>query len=176
MSEIARQDDVLLPLPVVSPEKIMEAHSRLREWIAGALEAKRDFDILPGTDKKVILKPGIDRIMVGFGLRATFEVIESEVDHDRPVSYDAGRWQTIDDPGRERKEQLKAEFPGRFRSSKDKNGAWRFQERVDEVGTSYGLYRYLVSCRLLTKDGEVVGEAQGLCSSMETKYVRDPRS
>lgn len=43
-------------------------------------------------------------------------------------------------------------------------------------GTSFGLYRYAVRCKLLLKGtGELVGEGVGSASSLESKYVERPR-
>lgn len=42
-------------------------------------------------------------------------------------------------------------------------------------GTSRGLYRYVVRCALL-RDGYEAGSGLGACSTMESKYVRDPRA
>lgn len=45
-----------------------------------------------------------------------------------------------------------------------------------ERGVSRGLYRYVVECMLTARaTGEVVGSALGVCSTMESKYVRYPR-
>jgi hypothetical protein len=161
--------------PCVTPSEMMAAHKALREWVAGSLRAKTDFDLLPGTSKQILLKPGIDKIAQAFRLIASFEIANQEVDHDRQNRYDAGKWVTLPDPGRDAKDRLMAEFPGKFRRFK-KGQDWFWQERQEEVGVSYGLYRYVVICRLTSAtSGEVVAEGMGICSTMEAKYVRSPR-
>ena len=44
-----------------------------------------------------------------------------------------------------------------------------------DSGVSRGLYRYVIRC-VLTRDGVEVGSGLGSCSTMESKYIRDPRS
>lgn len=44
----------------------------------------------------------------------------------------------------------------------------------DGKGTSFGLYRYVVKCRLM-RDGESKGEGMGSCSTLESKYISRPR-
>jgi hypothetical protein len=160
--------------PIINPVEMVEAHERLREWVAAALKPKRDFDILPGTEKYVILKPGVDKLLAGFQLKASFQILSEEVDHDRLNTYDAGKWVTLEDPGRNEKDRLKASFPGRYRSKKTDRG-WQWQEKIEEEGKSIGLYRYQVLCKLTDRIGEVVSEAIGICSSLEAKYIRSPR-
>lgn len=42
-------------------------------------------------------------------------------------------------------------------------------------GESFGFYRYVIECRLELRDGTVIGEALGSCSTLESKYVDRPR-
>lgn len=54
---------------------------------------------------------------------------------------------------------------------KKRGGRW-----IEESGTSAGLYRFVVRCRLVNRaTGEAVGEGLGSCSSMESRYVDRPR-
>lgn len=161
--------------PIINPSEMIEAHERLREWVSATLKPGRDYDTLPGTDKSVILKPGVDRLLAGFQLKASYQILSEEVEHDRLNVYDAGKWVKITDPGRAEKERLNAAHPGKYRNRKDRNGNWEFQERIEEEGKSLGLYRYQVKCSLTDRIGEVVSEAIGICSSLEAKYIRAPR-
>jgi len=54
------------------------------------------------------------------------------------------------------------------------NGGWEWQECELEKGSSLGLYRYVVTCKLYRGD-MCVGEGVGSCSSLESKYIRNPR-
>lgn len=43
-------------------------------------------------------------------------------------------------------------------------------------GIAHGLYRYVYKCRIVRNaDGSVIGEGQGVCSTLEAKYVSRPR-
>lgn len=133
-AQVARPAGLLRP--VVRPAELIEAHKEAAAVLREALEDGRDYGAIPGAGaKKVLLKPGAERLCVAFGLRPTFEVISSEADHDREVT---------------------------------------FTDRFRKQATSRGLYRYVVRC-CLERDGVVVGEGVGSCSTMEQKYVSRPR-
>lgn len=122
--------------PVVRPAELIDAHKEAAAVLREALEDGRDYGAIPGAGaKKVLLKPGAERLCVAFGLRPTFDVVTNEADHDREVA---------------------------------------FVDRFRKAATSRGLYRYVVRCRL-ERDGVVVGEGVGSCSTMESKYVSRPR-
>lgn len=122
--------------PVVSPAALIEAHKEAADVLRSALEDGRDYGAIPGAGpKKVLLKPGAERLCVAFGLQPVYSLLSSETDHDREVT---------------------------------------FNDRKRGSSTSTGLYRYVVKCQL-TRDGVVVGEGIGSCSTMEQKYVSRPR-
>jgi hypothetical protein len=121
---------------VARPVDIIEAHKEAASLIREALEDGRDYGAIPGAGpKKVLLKPGAERLCTAFGLRPTYDVVSYEADHDRVVE---------------------------------------FHDRRRGASTSAGLYRYVVKCKL-ERDGVVVGEGVGSCSTMEQKYVSRPR-
>lgn len=136
-----------LVAPVAS---IMEAHRELRGYIRDGLSEGSDYGSIPGTDKnkKTLLKPGAEKINAAFGVVPQFRWTE-EIDHDRPVEWQKMRWEW----GEKQGEKI-----------------WH----VAESGVSLGLYRYVVICEL-HKDGVMVGQGVGSCSSMEKKYVDRPR-
>lgn len=45
-----------------------------------------------------------------------------------------------------------------------------------ERGKSRGLYRYVYKCSLTRPDGRVLGEGDGACSTLESKYIEMPRN
>jgi len=49
-----------------------------------------------------------------------------------------------------------------------------YVDRYKKPAVSYGLYRFVVKCQL-ERDGVVVGEGIGSCSTMESKYISRPR-
>ena len=122
--------------PVVSPAALIEAHKEAADVLRSALEDGRDYGAIPGAGpKKVLLKPGAERLCVAFGLQPVYSLLSSEADHDREVHY---------------------------------------SDRRRGAATSVGLYRFVVKAQL-TRDGVVVGEGIGSCSTMEQKYVSRPR-
>jgi hypothetical protein len=175
MSMVPSMGSGTMLAPMIDPQAMLAAHENLREWVGKALKEKRDYDKLPGTEKYVILKPGVDKLIAGFQLKASFVILSEEVDHDRLNTFDAGKWETITDPGYNERERLKAQCPGKYRSRKRRDGKYDWQEKIEETGTSLGLYRYQVQCKLSDSNGEIVAEAVGVCSSMEAKYIRSPR-
>lgn len=175
MSMVPSMGSGTMLAPMIDPQAMLAAHENLRQWVKKAMTEKRDYDKLPGTEKYVILKPGVDKLIAGFQLKASFVILSEEVDHDRLNTFDASKWEAINDPGRVEKERLKVQFPGKYRSRKNRSGNWEFQEKIEETGTSLGLYRYQVQCKLSDSHGEIVAEAVGVCSSMEAKYIRSPR-
>lgn len=40
---------------------------------------------------------------------------------------------------------------------------------------SLGLYRYVYKCKITKSDGRVIGEGDGVCSTLESKYISRPR-
>ena len=171
---LERPNQSRLLMPRFNPIEMMEAHDSMRQWVFAALKANKDYGILPGTRKNILLKPGTDRIIKGFQLTATCVITEQEIDHDRLNTFDAGKWVTITDPGKAEADRLKNLYPEKYRS-RSFNGKWHFQEKTEEKGTSLGLYRYVVECRLYDPDGVYIGNATGICSTMESKYIRSPR-
>lgn len=133
--------------PVLKPAAMIEAHKEAALIIAQVLEKDKDYGVIPGTGKKPsLLKPGAERLAVAFGCRWHYELMESEADHFREV-------------------------PWTKRKKVWENGRPTFTE---ETGTATGLYRYVVRA-ILTREGEVMGEGVGSCSSLEAKYADRPR-
>lgn len=52
----------------------------------------------------------------------------------------------------------------------------KYDDKTGPPSTSYGLYRYVVLCRLIHREtGQEVGQGVGSCSTLETKYISRPR-
>lgn len=74
--------------PVIDVDEAITEHKRMTEIITKALEEKRDYGTVPGTkDRMTLYKAGAERLAKIFGLVPTFEIVEKEVDHFRPVDY-----------------------------------------------------------------------------------------
>jgi hypothetical protein len=128
--------------PVAAPTEVLEVQNETRSLIEKTLKAGRDYGVVPGTRGKPTLhKPGAERINAAFAVRAVYEIIEKESDHDH-----------------------ENHFYGKY---DDKEGP---------PTTSYGLYRYVIICRLFHREANVeVGQGVGSCSSLESKYISRPR-
>jgi hypothetical protein len=154
----------------VSPDQLLAAHGETAALIKKALVEGTDYGTIPGAgDKKALFKAGAESISIAFGCRPRFTVVEQTVEHDAVIEWSAVKWVTKPKP--QDWERLKASGHGR---NKKWGERWDWQEREDERGTSLGLYRYVVKCELM-HDGAVVGEGMGVCSTLETKYIRSPR-
>lgn len=163
MSPEDRPATVALVRPAVTPAALVEVHKEITAIITQCLEKGRDYGVIPGTGKKnrdgeetgkpTLLKAGAERLAAAFGAFPRYELLESEIDHDREV-----RWS-------KRKKVWKNEYRG------DKRFDWQ-----EEAGASLGLYRYVVRCTLVRReDGAVIAEGIGSCSTLESKYVDRPR-
>ena len=165
-----------LLMPVVGPSQMLAQHTQFTEFIKGAMKDGVDYGSIPGTadDKKTLLKPGAEKLLVGCGLTAQYDVITAESDHDRIVPYEIVKWvPEYQKPSPEDKKRGLDE--GELREIRNKQGGTWLQRRSVERGNSYGLYSYTMNCKLLNRAGEVVGQGVGHCSTMETKYIRNPR-
>lgn len=75
-------------MPVVSPDEFIRGHTAAADIIRKALDDGRDYGVIPGTSgKKVLLKPGAERLCLAFGLRPRFSLLVEQADHDREVHY-----------------------------------------------------------------------------------------
>lgn len=150
--------------PVAPPTEVLTAQNEIRDMIAQTLQEGRDYGVIPGTEKKdkqgndvskrVLLKPGAERLGAAFGLAPSFRIVEQEVDHDRRVV-------TM------KKEKL---WNNKFKG--DKSFTWGDAQEI----VAFGLYRYVIECTLTQRDtGAVIASAVGSCSTLETKYADRPR-
>lgn len=140
--------------PVASPLALMELHKEIAAVVGSILTPGTDYGVIPGTgNKPALLKPGAERVCFAFGCAPGYEVIAREIDHDRKVEWT------------KRKKVWNNKHRG------DKSFTWQ-----EESGTSLGLYRYEVRCRLVRReDGATVAEGLASCSTMESKYIDRPR-
>jgi hypothetical protein len=57
----------------------------------------------------------------------------------------------------------------------DHNYEYEYQDKYKKPHKAKGLYRYVYKCQIITSDGRVVGDSDGSCSSMESKYQSRPK-
>jgi hypothetical protein len=171
--------------PKINAADMIAAHADTRKWIRNALVPVTDYGTIPGTKNETILKPGIDKILVGFQLHAEALIVEKEVDHTRENVFFIRKWvpapdadPTIGLRGAEAqaaKNKAKEEGTGGFRTvKKDGNETWVWHQCINEKGNSIGLYRYVIKVNLYNSQGILIGEGSGICSSLESKYIRNP--
>jgi len=142
-TEITKREPGIL-MPAVEINRLIEVRKQIGDALEKALVPNVDYVQIPGTPKPCLAQAGAEKIMMWFDVGARYEIVEKEIDHDRPV-----RWQKV---------------------KRVKSGVIR------EAGESYGLYRYTVRCVLFRRGtGDVVGEAIGSASTLESRYCDRPR-
>jgi hypothetical protein len=156
--------------PLAQPAEVLAALQQTRVMLRETLVEGVDYGTIPGTDNKVLQKPGAEKVAFSFGCRPVYDVVESEIDHEREMRFKIG-WVEVADPGKAEKDRRKAAGIGRNRKV---NGDWQWQEKGDGFEETTGLYRYVIRCRLVRYDGVTVGEGVGSCSSLESKYRSRP--
>lgn len=88
--EVSQPRNVGLVRPVAGPAAVIEAHAEAAALIRDALEEGVDYGLIPNAgNKKVLLKPGAERLTLAFGASAHVDVVEKEIDHDRVVEWSA---------------------------------------------------------------------------------------
>lgn len=56
-------------------------------FVKGQMSEGVDYGVIPGTKKPTLLKPGAEKLCRLFGLRPTFDIINSVVDFDKPLFH-----------------------------------------------------------------------------------------
>lgn len=153
--QVRPASSVRLLRPVAGPADLIAQQNETRAFVKEVLQEGRDYGKIPGIDKATLLKPGAEKVTLGFGCVATQTIIEREIDHDRrfPWVKRKAQW------GRDANEPTKRVKLG---------------EEVVE-GESVGLYRYVVRVDIIDQDGQIRGSGVGSCSTMESKYIDRPR-
>lgn len=78
--------------PIARPAEVLAAMADTHALIKEALRPDVDFGAIPGAGpKKVLLKPGAEKIAAAFGVRVDYDVVVAEVDHDRAVTAETRR-------------------------------------------------------------------------------------
>ncbi len=148
----APQSALTLVRPIAQPTDLIAYHEEVTQIIQKSLTKGVDYDVIPGTgDKPSLLKPGAERLNLAFGAAPEYEIIEKEIDHDREV-----RWT-----------KKKKEWNNKFKGDRT------FTMKLEE-GSSFGLYRYVIRCRI-KRAGRLLAECIGTCSTLESKYIDRPR-
>lgn len=89
--EVAVAEGKGLLMPVASPQQFLEAANAVTKIIADCLEDQLDYGEIPGNKNKTLLKPGAEKLCAAYGLVPNYSVIDSEIDHERPVTHKYGK-------------------------------------------------------------------------------------
>lgn len=138
--------------PIASPAEIIRYHDEITKIIQQALKEGTDYGTIPGTNKPSLYKAGAERLCLAFGAHPEYEPVKIECDHDREVKW--------------------------LKKKKKWNNAYKGDRTFTEVpeeGVSLGIYRYVYNCKIVLPDGRILGQGQGVCSTLESKYIDRPR-
>ena len=59
--------------------------SQVQAAVQKTLKSGHDYDVIPGTSKPTLLKPGAEKILMMFGLTSEYEIIERIEDYDKGI-------------------------------------------------------------------------------------------
>jgi hypothetical protein len=76
--------------PIATGPQVLGAINATRALIKDALQEGTDYGRIPNTPKNTLLKPGAEKSAAAFGTVATYDSVESEIDHDRAVVWYKG--------------------------------------------------------------------------------------
>ncbi len=141
--------------PVAGIADLVKFHQDVRNVINDVLIEDQDYGTIPGTSKPTLLKPGAEKICIAFGAAPKYEKIECDIDHDREVKWT-------------KKKKVKVW------NNNTEPPTYTYDYEY-ENGISYGLYRYLYKCKIVRSDGRDLGEGEGVCSTLESKFIDRPR-
>ena len=63
-------------MPAMSIESAVERYNAVTEFVSRVLRKDVDYGVIPGTDKRTLLKPGAEKLTTFFGLSTRFELLE----------------------------------------------------------------------------------------------------
>ena len=139
--------------PIATPAELLSHHTTMAEIIQNGLTEGVDYGVIPGTgDKPTLYKPGAEKLCLAFGARPEYELVEAEVDHHVEIAWV------------KRKKIWNNAHRG------DRSFTWG-----EEIGKALGLYRYRYRCKVVLPDGRILATAEGIASTLESKYVDRPR-
>src|ERR671927_766749 len=69
-------------MPAMSIESAVERYNAVTEFVSRVLRKEIDYGVIPGTEKRTLLKPGAEKLTTFFGLSTRFVLIERIEDWD----------------------------------------------------------------------------------------------
>jgi hypothetical protein len=159
-------------MPAMSIELAVERYSAVTEFVSRVLRKDVDYGVIPGTEKRTLLKPGAEKLTTFFGLSTRFQLLERIEDwtganHDgEPFFYYLYRCQLY------RGDLLIAEGDGSCNSRETKY-RWREAQRVcpacsqaaiikgrEEYGGGWICFKKRGGCGAKFRDGDEIIESQ----------------
>ena len=159
-------------MPALSIELAVERYSAVTEFVSRVLRNDVDYGVIPGTEKRTLLKPGAEKLTTFFGLSTRFELLEriedwtGEQHGGEPFFYYLYRCQL------HRGDLLVAEADGSCNSRETKY-RWREARRVcpacsqaaiikgrEEYGGGWLCFKKQGGCGAKYRDGDEAIESQ----------------
>jgi hypothetical protein len=63
-------------MPAMTIESAVERYQQVTEFVGRVLRSDVDYGVIPGTDKRTLLKPGAEKLTTFFGLSTRFHLLE----------------------------------------------------------------------------------------------------
>ena len=63
-------------MPAMSIELAVERYNTITEFVSRVLRKDVDYGVIPGTEKRTLLKPGAEKLTTFFGLSTRFQLLE----------------------------------------------------------------------------------------------------
>lgn len=82
---VVREDGAALPALYVEPKELARQRSAFNDYVNQNLREKVDYGLIPGVDKKTLLKPGAEKILQFYG--CALELEETRYDSDSRTGY-----------------------------------------------------------------------------------------
>ncbi|HEV3471558.1 MAG TPA: hypothetical protein VG148_19680 [Pyrinomonadaceae bacterium] len=159
-------------MPAMSIELAVERYGAVTEFVSRVLRKDVDYGVIPGTEKRTLLKPGAEKLTTFFGLSTRFQLLEriedwtGEAHGGEPFFYYLYRCQLS------RGDLLIAESDGSCNSRETKY-RWREAQRVcpacsqaaiikgrEEYGAGWVCFRKRGGCGAKFRDGDEAIESQ----------------
>ncbi|HEV2862002.1 MAG TPA: hypothetical protein VGX48_13420 [Pyrinomonadaceae bacterium] len=159
-------------MPALSIELAVERYSAVTEFVSRVLRKDVDYGVIPGTEKRTLLKPGAEKLTTFFGLSTRFQLLEriedwtGEQHGGEPFFYYLYRCQL------HRGDLLVAEADGSCNSRETKY-RWRESKRVcpacsqpaiikgrEEYGGGWICFKKQGGCGAKYRDGDAGIESQ----------------
>ena len=159
-------------MPALSIELAVERYNAVTEFVSRVLRKDVDYGVIPGTEKRTLLKPGAEKLTTFFGLSTRFQLVERIEDWagesfgGEPFFYYLYRCQLHRGP------VLMAEADGSC-NSREQKYRWREAQRVcpecgqaaiikgrEEYGGGWLCFRKRGGCGAKFRDGDESIESQ----------------